>query len=257
VKLSVVATDILGVSGRAMAALIDGERDPEILADLAKQKLRLKHDALVEALTGRFNENHAFLCGIILRRIDELTAVIEEVTSRIDTELAPFADAVEHLVTVPGIDRKGAAVIIAEAGGDMGRFRTAAHLASWAGVCPGSHESDGIRKSGTRRNGNRALGAALGNAAMGAARTKNSYLRERYYRLAARRGKQRAIVAIEHSLLTAIWHMLVNNVDYHELGPDHFTRREPAHVMRRITTQANALGYTIRFDPVPETAATA
>ena len=255
VKLSVVATDILGVSGRAMlAALIDGERDPEVLADLAKQRLRLKHDALVQALTGRFNEHHAFLCGIILRRIDELTAVIQEVTVRIDAELAPFADAVEHLITVPGIDRKGAAVIIAETGGDMSRFRTAAHLASWAGVCPGSHESGGIRKSGTRRHGNKALGAALGNAAMGAARTKNSYLRERYYRLAARRGKQRAIVAIEHSLLTAIWHMLVNNVDYQGLGPDHFTRREPAHIMRRITKQANALGFTVRFDPLPQTA---
>ena len=130
-KLSVVATDIPGVSGRAMMqALIDGEHDPEILAGLAKQKLRLKHDALVEALAGRFNDHHDFLCGITLRRIDELTAVIEEVTSRIDAELVPFDDAVEHLVTVPGIDRKGAAVIIAETGGDMSRFRTAAHLAS-------------------------------------------------------------------------------------------------------------------------------
>jgi transposase len=256
VKLSAVATDILGVSGRAMLqALIDGERDPQVLADLAKQKLRLKHDALVEALTGRFNDHHAFLCAIILRRIDELSAVIDEVTARIDTELTPFADSVGHLVTVPGIDRKGAAVIIAETGGDMTRFRTAAHLASWAGVCPGSHESGGIKKPGGRRNGNKALGAALGNAAMGAARTKNTYLRERYYRLAARRGKQRAIVAIEHSLLTAIWHMLVNNLDYHELGPDHFTRREPAHVMRRITKQANALGLTVRFDPIHQTSA--
>src|SRR5688572_30074402 len=134
-----------------MQALIDGERDPQVLADLAKQKLRLKHDALVEALTGRFNDHHAFLCTIILRRIDELSAVIDEVTARIDTELTPFADVVGHLVTVPGIDRKGAAVIIAETGGDMTRFRTAAHLASWAGVCPGSHESGGIKKPGGRR----------------------------------------------------------------------------------------------------------
>lgn len=145
-------------------------------------------------------------------------------------------------------------MIIAETGGDMRRFRTAAHLASWAGVCPSSHESGGVRKSGTRRNGNKALGAALGNAASGAARTKNSYLRERYYRPTARRGKQRAIVAIEHSLLTAIWHMLLANVDYQDLGPDLFTRRDPAHVMRRITKQADALGFTVRFDPLPETA---
>ncbi|GAA5197385.1 hypothetical protein GCM10023346_31840 [Arthrobacter gyeryongensis] len=128
-------------------------------------------------------------------------------------------------------------------------------MAHWAGVCPGSHESGGIKKPGGRRNGNKALGAALGNAAMGAARTKNTYLRERYYRLAARRGKQRAIVAIEHSLLTAIWHMLMNNLDYLELGPDHFTRREPTHVMRRITKQANAPGLTVRFNPIHQTAA--
>ena len=252
VKLSVVATDILGVSGRAMmAALIGGEHDPEALADLAKQKLRLKHDALVEALTGRFNDHHAFLCTIILRRIDELTAIIEEVTARINTELIPFKSAVDHLVTIPGIDSKGAAVIIAETGGDIGRFPSAGHLASWAGVCPGSHESGGVRKSGTRRDGNKALGAALGNAAMGAARTKSSYLRDRYYRIAARRGKQRAIVAVEHSILTAIWHMLTNNIDYHELGPDHFTKRKPEQLMRRITKQANALGFTVRFDPIP------
>jgi transposase len=256
VKLSVVATNILGVSGRAMMqALIDGERDPETLAELAKARLRVKHDALIEALTGRFDEHHAFLCQIILRRIDELSAVIEEVTVRIDAELAPFQDAVEHLVTIPGLDRRGAAVIIAETGADMSRFPTAGHLCSWAGVCPGSHESGGIRKSGKTREGNKALGGALGLAAMSAARQKDGYLSARYRRIVARRGKQRAIVAVEHSILTAVWHMLTNNVDYHDLGADHFTRRDPDRVLRRITHQANALGFTVRFDPIPQTAA--
>jgi transposase len=255
VKLSVVACDILGVSGRAMlAALIEGERNPETLAALAKASLRNKHNALVESLTGRFDEHHAFLCQMILRRIAELDAVIGEVTRRIDTELAPFHDAVAHLVTIPGVDRKAAAVIIAETGADMARFPTAGHLASWAGVCPGSHESGGIRKSGKTRQGNASLGGALGTAALSAARNKNGYLSARYQRIVAHRGKQRAIVAVEHSILTAVWHMLTNNIDYHDLGADHLTRRDPERVLRRITQQANTLGYTVRFDPIPQTA---
>ncbi len=202
-------------------------------------------------MTGRFDEHHAFLCQIILRRIDELTVVIEEVTGRIDTELAPFHDTVEHLVTIPGVDRKAAAVIIAETGGDMSRFVTAGHLASWAGVCPGSHKSGGIRKFGKTRQGNKSLGGALGIAAMSAARTKNSYLSERYRRLVIRRGKQRAIVAAEHSILTAVWVMLTNNLDYQDLGADHFVGRDPDRVLQRITKQANTLGYTVRFEPIP------
>jgi transposase len=209
---------------------------------------------LVESLTGRFDDHHALLCRMILRRIAELDAVIAEVTARIDIELVPFHDTMEHLVTIPGVDRKAAAVIIAETGADMARFPSAGHLASCAGVCPGSHESGGIRKSGKTRDGNKSLGAALGTAALSAARTKNGYLPARYRRIVAHRGKQRAIVAVQHSILTALWYMLTNNIDNHDLGGDHFTRRDPARVLRRITQQANALGYTIRFDPIPQTA---
>ena len=173
-------------------------------------------------------------------------------TSRIDIELVPFQDAMSHLVTIPGVDRKATAVIIAETGADMSRFPSAGHLASWAGVCPGSHESGGIRKSGKTRNGCKPLGGALGTAALSAARTKNSYLCARYRHIVAHRGKQHAIVAVEHSILTAVWHMLSNNIDNHDLGPDHFTRRDPDRVLRRITQQANTLGYTVRFDPIPQ-----
>lgn len=152
---------------------------------------------------------------------------------------------------LPGVGQATAEVIIAETGADMTRFRTAAHLASWAGVCPGHHESAGKRKSGKTRHGNRWLGAALGTAAMAASRTKNTtYLGARYHRLTPRLGKKKAIVALEHSILTAVWHMLTHDVDYHDLGGDYFTRLDPERAMNRIIRQANALGFTVRFDPI-------
>jgi hypothetical protein len=142
-------------------------------------------------------------------------------------------------------------VIIAETGADMSRFCTAGHLASWAGVCPGHYESAGKHKSGKTRHGNRWLGGALGTAAMAASRTKdNTYLGARYHRLVPRLGKKKALVALEHSILTAVWHMLTNDVDYHDLGGDYFTKRDPEAAMRRLIRQANALGFTIRFDPI-------
>ena len=147
--------------------------------------------------------------------------------------------------------RSTAEVIIAETGADMSRFRTAGHLASWAGICPGHHESAGKRKSGKTRHGNRWLGGALGTAAMAAARTKDTtYLGARYQRLIPRLGKKKAIVAVEHSILTAVWHMLTHDIDYHDLGGDYFTRLDPERALRRIIRQANALGFTVRFDPI-------
>ncbi|MCK9905250.1 IS110 family transposase [Frankia sp. Cpl3] len=256
IKLSSVATDILGVSGRAMlAALIDGERDPDALAGLAKARMRPKIPQLVQALTGSFSEHHAFLCRLHLERIDQLTEAITELSTRIEEEMRPFAHQLEQLTTVPGVGRTVAEVIIAETGADMTRFPTAGHLASWAGVCPGHHESAGKRRSGKTRHGNHWLGGALGTAAMAAARTRDTtYLGARYRRLAPRLGKKKALVAIEHSILTAVWHMLTNDTDYHDLGGDYFTRRDPERALRRLTHQANALGYTVRFDPLPEAA---
>jgi transposase len=193
IKLSTVATDILGVSGRAMlTALIEGERDVHVLAEMARARMRPKIPQLVEALTGNFGEHHAFLCRLHLERIDQLSATILELSARIEEAMRPFARQLEHLTTIPGVGQTTAEVIIAETGTDMTRFRTAGHLASWAGVCPGHHESAGKRKSGKTRHGNRWLGAALGTAAMAASRTKNkTYLGARYQRLVPRLGKRK------------------------------------------------------------------
>ncbi len=252
IKLSSVATDILGVSGRAMlTALINGERAPAVLAEMAKARMRPKIPHLVEALTGNFGEHHAFLCRLHLQRIDQLTAAIDEVSARIEEQMRPFARQLEHLKTIPGVGQSVAEVIVAETGADMGRFSAAANLASWAGVCPGHHESAGKRRSGKTRHGDRWLTGALGVAAMAAARTKDStYLGARYQRLARRLGKQKALVAIEHSILTAVWHMLTNDVDFADLGGDYYAKRDPELAMRRIVRQANALGFTVRFDPI-------
>ncbi|HZM65086.1 MAG TPA: IS110 family transposase [Nakamurella sp.] len=256
IKISSVATDILGVSGRAMlAALIAGQDDAQVMAEMAKGRMRPKIPALVQALTGHFGEHHGFLCRLHLTRIDELSATIEELSTRIEAEMRPFTHQIEHLVTIPGVQKATAEVIIAETGADMTRFHTPANLASWAGVCPGHHESAGIHRSSKRRHGNRWLGGALGTAAMAAGRTRErTYLGARYARLVPRLGKQKTIVAVEHSILIAVWHILTDDVDYHDLGGDYFTKQDPQRAIRRITRQANALGLTVRFDPIPDVA---
>ena len=238
-----------------LAALIAGQEDAQVMAQMARGRMRSKIPALVEALTGNFGAHHGFLCRLHLTRIDELSATIEELSARIEAQMRPFAHQIELLVTIPGVKQTTAEVIIAETGGDMTRFRTPANLASWAGVCPGHHESAGIQRSGKRRHGNRWLGGALGIAAIAAGRTRErTYLGARYARLVPRLGKQKTIVAIEHSILIAVWHMLTDDVDYQDLGGDYFTKRDPERTLRRITRQANALGLTVRFDPIPNVA---
>jgi len=255
IKLSAVASDIMGVSGRAMLeALISGERDPQTLAEMAKRKLRSKIPELTEAMTGRFREHHAFLVRLHLDQYDQLTTMIDQLSGRVEEAMAPFRDALDLLDTIPGINQATAEVIIAETGGDMTRFATAKHLASWAGVCPGHHESAGRTKNTKVRPGNPYLKGALGIAAFGAVRTKNTYLAARYRRLTARRGPLRALVAIEHSIITAIWHMLTDHKPYAELGGSYFTQRDPERATRRAITQLNQLGYTVTLNPM-ETAA--
>ena len=250
VKLSSVATHLTGVSGRAMLdALVAGERDPSVLADMAKRRLRSKIPELTEALTGRFNDHHAFLIKVHLNLIDEHTRAIEEITQRIEEAMAPFAGARDLLVTIPGISTKVADVIIAETGADMSRFATAGHLASWAGVCPGSNESAGRVKSTRTRPGNPYLKGALGIAAMAAAHSKDTYFSAKYRRIASRRGPIKAVVALEHATLIAVWNMLATGENYHDPGGDYFTQRDPQRAKRRALEQLQHLGYTVTLEP--------
>ncbi len=210
-----------------LEALIAGERDPAVLADLAKRRLRSKIPALTEALTGRFSEHHAFLARLHLDLIDQHTAAIEELTARIEVVIEPFRGVRDLICTIPGIGPLTADVIIAETGADMTRFPTAGHLASWAGTCPGSNESAGRVKSTKTRPGNPYLKGALGIAAMACAQNTDTYLGARYRRIASRRGPLKAIVAIEHSMLIAIWHMGHTGTLYNDPGGDFYTRLNP------------------------------
>jgi transposase len=251
IKLSVFISDIFGVSGRAMlAALIAGECDPEVLAEHAHGRMRPKIPALVEALTGHFSGHHAFLCQTMLGRIDGLDATIATVSDQIEAEIAPFQAVVDRLDTIPGVNQRVAQVIVAEVGVDMTRFPTAGHLASWAGMCPGNNESAGKHFSGRTRKGDRWLRAALGEAAAAGAGTKDTYCQALYRRLAHRRGKKRALVAVGHSQLIAVWHIIGSDVEYRDLGPLHFlTRVDRPRQTRRLVTQLQQLGYLVRLDP--------
>jgi len=250
VKLSSVASDITGVSGRAMLeAMIAGQRDPAVLADLAKRRLRSKIPALTEALTGRFSEHHAFLARVHLDLIDRHTQAIGEVTDRIEAVIGPFRGFRELICSIPGISTGVADVICAETGTDMTRFPTAGHLASWAGTCPGSNESAGRIKSTKTRPGNPYLKGALGVAAMSAARSKNTYLAAKYRRIASRHGPLKAIVAVEHAILIAIWNMTVTGALYDDPGGDFYTRRNPDQAKNRAIDQLRHMGYRVNLEP--------
>lgn len=252
IKLSIVATDIMGVSGRKMiAALIAGERDPERLADLALGKLRAKTDALTDALTGRFDDHHGLQCRILLRQIDALDADIAELDTRIDTELAPFHDLRDLLDTIPGVARRTAEILIAETGADMTRFASPADLSSWAGVCPGNNESAGKRGNTRTRKGNTALRAALGEAALAAARTKGSYLGERHRHLARRRGSKKATVATGRHILEITYWIMVRGVPYQDLGPGyrHTRVRDRKRRIDHLTHELLALGCKVEITP--------
>jgi transposase len=250
IKLSAVASDIVGVSGRAMLeSLITGQRDPAVLADLAKRRLRSKIPALTEALTGRFTEHHAFLARVHLDLIDQHTTAIGKITARIEVAMEPFQGFRDLICTIPGIGPLTADVVVAETGADMSRFPTAAHLASWAGTTPGNNESAGKVKSSKTRPGNPYLQGALGAAAMACAQNPQTYLGARYRRIASRRGPQKANVAIQHSMLIAIWHMGRDGTLYDDPGADHFTRLHPDRAKKRAIHQLEAMGYTVTLTP--------
>ncbi len=249
IKLSSVASDILGVSGRAMIeALIAGNRDPAGLADLAKRRLRSKIPELTEALNGRFTEHHAFLARVHLDVIDRHTEAIDQLTARIEVVIEPFQGFRELICTIPGINTLTADVVVAETGTDMTRFPTAKHLASWAGTTPGHNESAGKVKSSRTRPGNPYLQGALGAAAMACSQNPGTYLGAKYRRIATRRGPQKANVAIQHAMLTAIWHMGTTGELYNDPGGDYFTRPHPERAKKRAIHQLEAMGYHVTLD---------
>jgi transposase len=252
IKLDCVATDILGVSGRAMLdALINGTTDPVVLADLAKGRMRAKIPALREALEGRFDELHALLIGAILAHLDFLDQQIEVLSGAIEVKLAPFAAAVDLLRTIPGIEVRTAQNVIAEIGTDMTQFPSADHLASWGGQCPGNHQSAGKRRSGKSRKGSKWLNQALKEAAMAALRTNDSYLQALYRRKKSQLGHARALGAVKHSILCAMWHMLTTGELYRDLGGDYYQRRDPERQTRRLVAQLERLGHTVTLQETP------
>ncbi|MDQ2850428.1 MAG: IS110 family transposase [Actinomycetota bacterium] len=252
IKLSTVASDIFGVSGREMmAAMIAGERDPKVLAQMAHSRLRAKISQLEEAFTGHFDDHHRFLLKRMLARVDGIDADIAAVDEQIQVQLAPFAPQAESLVEIPGIGAVAAAVILAEIGTDMSIFPTSGHLSSWAKFSPGIKSSAGKNKgNGSTGHGNRYLARILGEAAVNAGRTK-TFLGERYRRIARRRGKKRAIVAIGRSILVIIWHLLRSpDTRFHDLGPDYYSgKTNPDTQKHNHIRQLEALGYTVTLTP--------
>jgi transposase len=252
IKLSIVASDIFGVSGRAMLdALINGERDPKVLAQLARTRMRTKIGALEEAFVGHFTDHHAFLLRRMLARIDAISADIAQVEARIEAEIAPFGDAVERLDEITGVGRTAAHVIIAEIGLDMTRFPTPGHLASWARFAPGVKESAGRKKgTGSTGHGNPYLARVLGEAAIGASKT-NTFLGQRYRRIARRRGQKKAMVAVARSILVIVWHLLSDeHARFHDLGPEFYDKRlGPERIKRNHVRQLEALGYKVTLEP--------
>jgi transposase len=252
IKLSVVASDIFGVSGRAMlAALLAGERDPKALAQLARTRLRAKLGLLEEAFTGFFTDQHAFLLGKMLARVDALDADLAELDAKLAELIGPLAGAVERLDEIPGLGQTAARLLIAEIGADMTRFPTAGHLVSWAKYAPGVNQSAGKRKgSGSTGHGNPYLARVLGEAAVAASKT-NTFLGERYRRIARRRGKRRAIVAVGRSILVIVWHLLSDpEAHFHDLGAGFYdTRINADRAKRNHIRQLEALGYKVTLEP--------
>jgi transposase len=251
IKLTSVISDILGVSGRAMLeAMINGQRDPKRLAELARGTMRRKHAALVEALTGHFEDHHALLCRMMLERIDALTAQITILTTTIEALIAPFQAHVDQLDAVAGIGQRSAQELIAELGVDMGCFPSAEHLVAWAKFCPQTRQSAGKTRAATTGKGNPWLAATLGEIAIAAART-DTFLGARYRRVAKRRGKKRALVAVGNSMLTIVWHLLADpDADYHDLGADYYESRiNTQRQTRNLVRQLQALGHKVTLEP--------
>jgi len=250
IKLAAVATNVLGVSGRQMLdAIIAGEEAPAALAEFARASLRKKLPQLRQALEGRVKPHHRLLLTQLLGHIDYLTTAIAEIEQEVERCLAPFAEAVTLLQTIPGIGAIAAAAIIAEIGVDMARFPSAKHLASWAGVCPGNRESGGKRLSGKARTGNAWLRGILGEVAWAGARTRQSYFSAQMRRLARKRGTKHALLAVAHSVLVTIYHVLRTKRPYRDLGPDYFDKLDAERLQHHHVQRLEQLGYTVTITP--------
>jgi transposase len=254
IKLSSLASDVTGVSSRRMLeALIAGERDPAVLADMALTRMRPKIPELVKALEGPFGDHHAVMCRMHLDHIDHLSGVVDRLDAEIATVIRPFDSQLAHLQTIPGVGRRVAEVVVAEIGVDMTRFPSAGHLSSWAGLCPGNNESAGKRKSTRATDGDGPLRTALCEAAWAAVHTRDTYMAAQYSRFLRRFGRRnetKAIFAVAHTILVAVYHMLSRGEDYHDLGADYFDRRaDPERQIRRLVAQLQALGQTVTVTP--------
>lgn len=255
IKLASVASDVLGVSGRAMLeAMLSGEEDACFLAGLARGHLRKKIPELEQALVGRVEEVHRFVLAQQLAHIDYLDGAIEQCGAEIERRMLPFNEEVERLDTIPGVNQVIAQVMVAEIGVDMARFPSSRHLASWAGMCPGNDESAGKRKSGKTRKGSTWLREALVEAAWGATRSKNTYLSALYHRLAPRRGKKKALVAVGHTILVIAYHLLSRQQRYVDLGANYLDERQRLGTQNRLVRRLQALGYQVTLQPAPATA---
>jgi len=251
VKLASVVTDIRGASARAiLSALIAGETNPTALAELAKGWMRSKREILAQAVVGHFTPPHAFLITEHLSQLDYLEESIARVSAEIAQRLADDQAALELLDTIPGVGQRAAEIMLAEVGTDLTRFPSAKHLASWAGICPGHKESGGKRLSGKTRKGNIWLRHVLFEVAHAASKTKDTYLSAQYRRLAARRGKQRALIALGHSILVSAYHILTRRVPYRELGPLYFDALDRQRVQQRLVQRLERLGYTVTLQPL-------
>lgn len=251
IKLASVASDVFGVSGRRMLqALLAGTSTADAIAELARGRLRKKIPALVEALEGHVEDHHRFLLETQLERLDQVEATITKLDGRIDEKLLPYQQQHRRLTQIPGVDRIGAAVIIAELGVDMSVFPSVQHAAAWAGVCPGNNESAGKRKGQPGRKGNVHLTTALVQAAMAASRKKGCYLKEKFWRLKSRRGPKRAALAVAHKILIAAYYMLRDGLDYNDLGDAYLDRITKSTSKKALVNRLERLGYRVTLEPI-------